>query len=481
MLTLRLKPVSHVPKLRVAPRLFSSSTPKWRSVELVAAPRALIDVKSIRLNPDLHVRNCLNRNYIDLKDYPQNIIESHTRWLESEKNLVQSRVELKKIRSDISKAQGKERDRLIATAQTFNDGMGERTAVQKALESEIDRLSQELPNLMSDETPVGDEPRVLEVHEPTYKGNDQLQDHVRIGAHLDILNFAAASPVSGSGFYYLLNDGEMLEQALIQYARTVARRHGFAPCSPPSLVYSDIGTACGFRPRDQNGEQQVYTIQQGPKPEDTRKPSHCLAGTAEIPFAGLHANTVLECSTLPKRIVGSSRCYRAEAGAHGRRGKGLYRVHEFTKVEMFAWTLPGQEEDVFHAMMAVQKEIIQSLGLPYRVLEMPSHDLGASAFRKQDIEVFFPSRKDIDDGWGEVTSTSICTDYQTRRLNTKIRMPPGSPLSVAFASTVNGTAMAVPRILAAILENGWVSDDEVRIPEALWPYLDGQKIIGKQT
>ncbi|KAL9627468.1 MAG: hypothetical protein Q9164_007599 [Protoblastenia rupestris] len=246
------------------------------------------------------------------------------------------------------------------------------------------------------------------------------------------------------------------------------------------MIYSGIGIACGFRPRDQNGEQQVYSIQQSERDIEKGKPSHSLAGTAEIPFAGMYANKIMDHKSMPVRVVGSSRCYRAEAGARGRETRGLYRVHEFTKVEMFAWTLPGEETAVFEDMVAVQKKIIQSLDLPFRHLEMPTHDLGAAAYRKQDIEVFFPSRKDLNGGWGEVTSTSICTDYQTRRLNTRVKMPLGAETKLAFPSTVNGTAMAVPRVLAAILENGWDGEEVVRIPEVLWPWMDGQKIIGKR-
>ena len=175
-----------------------------------------------------------------------------------------------------------------------------------------------------------------------------------------------------------------------------------------------------------NGEQQVYALQHNPGDAEKQKPGRSLAGTAEIPFAAGMANRVMEHAYLPCRVVGSSRCYRAEAGARGQETRGLYRVHEFTKVEMFAWILPTHEEKVFDEMIAVQKEIIESLGLPYRRLEMPACDLGASAYRKQDIEVFFPSRQALNGGWGEVTSTSICTDYQTRRLNTRVKMPPGS-------------------------------------------------------
>jgi seryl-tRNA synthetase len=226
----------------------------------------------------------------------------------------------------------------------------------------------------------------------------------------------------------------------------------------------------------------VYSIQQNAA-DVGRKPELSLAGTAEIPLAGMKANMTLEEADLPMKRIGVSRCYRAEAGARGVDTKGLYRVHEFTKVEMFAWTLPSTSasEAIFDEMVSIQTEILTSLGLHCRILEMPSTDLGASASRKRDIEAFFPSRREKGEGWGEVTSVSMCTDYQTRRLATRvdIRSLGGK---MAFPYTVNGTALAVPRVLAAILENGWNERNfEVRIPEVLWPWMGGLKVIKPKT
>jgi seryl-tRNA synthetase len=277
----------------------------------------------------------------------------------------------------------------------------------------------------------------------------------------------------------------MLEQALVQYALGVARRKGWKAVAPPSLVYSHIASACGFQPRDQNGEQQIYAIEQSEK--DKAKPQLALAGTAEIPLAGMKANQTLEEAELPLKTVGVSRCYRAEAGARGADTKGLYRVHEFTKVEMFAWTQPDNmgddhfttptapsSEAIFDEMLFIQKEILEALGLHCRILEMPTTDLGASATRKIDIEAFFPSREK-DSGWGEVTSSSMCTDYQSRRLQTRMRVKGGK---LEFPYTLNGTALAVPRVLAAILENHWNEQDgTVTIPEVLRPFMGGQEKI----
>jgi len=262
--------------------------------------------------------------------------------------------------------------------------------------------------------------------------------------------------------------------------------------SPPSLVYSHMADACGFQPRDQNDEQQIWKIAQLDK--DKEKPSRSLAATAEIPLAGFHAGKDIPDGQFPIKLVGSSRCYRAEAGARGVDTKGLYRVHEFTKVEMFAWTdapdpsmvdllspdWTKHSTAVFDEMVAIQTEILTSLGLPCRVLEMPHTDLGASAYRKIDIEALFPSRMSREGGWGEVTSASICTDYQSRRLDTRIKDRSGK--RNRFPHTVNGTATAIPRVLAAILEHGWrETEGIVVVPEVLRPYMAGVETIGPKA
>ena len=381
---------------------------------------------------------------------------------------------------------GKQKTLLLEEAQELKKQLSAIEALEGQLTSEIEDLAAELPNFTSAETPRGNQPKVLDYinehpNPPSTSHDRTWRDHVHIGTEFDLLDFADAATTSGWGWYYLKNEAALLEQALIQYALKVAMQHGFTVVTPPSMVYSHIASACGFRPRDQSGEQQVYDIHQIHRDQGKDKPSHSLAGTAEIPLAGMKADALVDEADLPIRLVGPSRCYRAEAGARGVETKGLYRVHEFTKVEMFAWTALGDEDETFFSMLAIQKEILQSLGLHCRILEMPSTDLGASASRKQDIEAFFPSRREKDDGWGEVTSTSICDDYQTRRLNTRVRNTPGSQFKMEFPFTVNGTAMAVPRVLAALLENGWDEKEEcVKIPEVLWPWMHGMQAIKKK-
>ncbi|KAF1836126.1 seryl-tRNA synthetase [Decorospora gaudefroyi] len=466
------------------------------------APKPTIDIKHIRQNPGLYEQNCIDRNYAGHSKSSWRIIELHEQWLalqQSSRSLRERsnriRANLKMTASRIKNAEGNQvvpvREGMISEAKALKGELAAIETRESQLQEEIDSLAEDLPNLSSTYTPVGADAEVIGYINK--RGESESCDsrgrksHVDIGQELGILDFLGSAQTSGWGWYFLMGDGAMLEQALVQYALLVARRKGWKAVTPPSLVYSHIASACGFQPRDQNGEQQIYAIEQTDK--DKAKPQLALAGTAEIPLAGMKANQTLDESELPLKTVGVSRCYRAEAGARGADTKGLYRVHEFTKVEMFAWTLPdNMEEDhffttpralsaeaMFEEMLSIQKEILEALGLHCRILEMPTTDLGASATRKLDIEAFFPSRQEKDEGWGEVTSASMCTDYQSRRLQTRMRVKGGK---LAFPYTLNGTALAVPRVLAAILENQWNEQEgSVTIPDVLRPFMGGQEKI----
>ena len=458
------------------------------------APKPTLDIKSIRQNPELYTKNCLDRNYIQQAAYPDEIVAHFNGWkdlqhaarsLRERSNALRTRLSHTKTFSGRDEADQHDsvidNDTIIAEARELKEQLTLIEEQEGNLQSTIEALAIELPNLTSAYTPVGRESKVLEyinTHPDPQRISKDVDSHVQIGSELDLLDFSAAATASGWGWYYLKNEAALLEQALVQYALSTAKKHGFTVVSPPSIVYSHIAAACGFRPRDNGWEQQIYDIAQSPS--DAGKPELSLAGTAEIPFAAMHANAEVEEAELPLCIVGSSRCYRAEAGSRGVDTKGLFRVHEFTKVEMFGWTVPTEDAAtaLFDRMITIQKEILTALGLHCRVLEQPTADLGASATRKVDIEAFFPSRRERNEGWGEVTSVSICSDYQTRRLATRVRMASGGKLTYPW--TVNGTAVAVPRVLAALLENGWdESEGVVHVPQALRGYLGGLDVIKK--
>jgi seryl-tRNA synthetase len=493
-------------ELRCAQRfLFSnrSRNPAHRTYTRPSfAPKPTIDIKHIRQNPGLYEQNCIDRNYAAHSKSSWRIIELHEQWLALQQNARGLRERNNRLRAQLSQAAARVKEAgakdapvkqdLIAQAKELKTELTAIEAQETQLQEEIESLAQDLPNLSSTYTPVGTQAEVVghinEQLSPAKSLSGRVwKSHVDIGQELGILDFSGSAQTSGWGWYFLVGDGAMLEQALVHYALSVARKKGWTAVAPPSLVYSHVASACGFQPRDQNGEQQIYAIEQSEK--DKSKPQLALAGTAEIPLAGMKANQTIEDTQLPLKTVGVSRCYRAEAGARGADTKGLYRVHEFTKVEMFAWTLPDNagddhftssnstnSETIFEEMLSIQKEVLEALGLHCRILEMPTTDLGASATRKRDIEAFFPSRRDKEEGWGEVTSTSLCTDYQSRRLHTRTRING----KLEFPHTLNGTALAVPRVLAAILENHWSEQDgTVTIPEVLRPFMGGQEKIQK--
>lgn len=455
------------------------------------APKQHPQLSQIRNNVELYESNTLARNYRTHRTVPRQVAKNLWRMQELDRRMNEPRRRLKDLQKTLNASKGDKSD-LVAQMKAVKQEIAKLEDEHGDLADATDTLALSLPNLTSDETPLDNEPKLRTYinydpgNPPTYSSS---ADHSIIGDILKLLNFTSASTASGWGFYYLLNEAALLEQALVQYALAVAMKHGWSVVAPPSVVYSHMAASCGFQPRDQNDEQQIWQVAQSER--DAGKPTRSLAATAEIPLAAMYASRLIQEEDLPVKLVGSSRCFRAEAGARGVDTKGLYRVHEFTKVEMFAWTnCPATGSEVweesmwtrdsrrtFNEMLDIQTEILSSLGLPCRVLEMPSSDLGASAYRKIDIEAMFPSRKNRDDGWGEVTSVSICTDYQSRRLDTRIQEANGSRRK--FPHTVNGTALAVPRVLAAILENGWREQEGcVVIPEVLRGYMGGMERIG---
>ncbi|KAH8677720.1 hypothetical protein BX600DRAFT_135328 [Xylariales sp. PMI_506] len=458
------------------------------------APRPNIDIRHIRQNPTLHEQNCLERNYKLQSTYPVRIVALHEEWqarqrdgryLRERSNLLRSQIaNPATIQGDeepeVQRLKSMSKEELLEEARELKQQLSVIEGSESSLTAEIEQLAFAIPNLTSDETPRGNEALLLSYINDHPESRPDRSDrvwrsHVHIGSELGLMDFAGAATASGWGWYYLLDEGARLEQALINFAVNVTTKHGWQQVTPPSIVYNHIAAACGFQPRDQNGETQIYGIAQSQADKERGKPELVLAGTAEIPLAGMKADTTLDETDLPIKRVGVSRCYRAEAGARGVDTKGLYRVHEFNKVEMFAWTEPNisSTTEIFDEMLDIQTEILQMLGLHCRILEMPSTDLGASATRKCDIEAYFPSRIQKDEGWGEVTSASICTDYQTRRLATRFK----SNGKMVFPWTVNGTALAVPRVLAAVLENGWdEAKMSVKLPECLWESMGMESI-----
>jgi seryl-tRNA synthetase len=270
--------------------------------------------------------------------------------------------------------------------------------------------------------------------------------------------------VAGAGFYFLKRDAVLLELALQQFAVSHLIRKGFIPISTPDVANTEILHGIGFIPR--GPETQIYSI------ENTELN---LVATAEITLGGMYSNQVLEAEQLPLKLVGISHCFRTEAGAAGRASRGLYRVHQFTKIEMFAFTQPQDSSAVHEELREIECELFDLLEVPYRVVDTATGDLGGPAYRKYDLEAWMPGRGTGGE-WGEVTSTSNCTDYQARRLNIRYRVK--GEKGTHLTHTLNGTAIAISRAIIAVMENHQQADGSMRVPKVLVPWV-GKEWIGR--
>ncbi len=328
-----------------------------------------------------------------------------------------------------------------------------------------------VPNITHDAVPRGiDDHRELsrwgEPRDFAAEGfNGPPRDHLTIAESLDLVDFASGAKVAGQKFYYLKNDAVLLDLALQHFALATARHHGFILHTTPDLARVEILQGLGFNPRGES--TQVYSVADS---------DLCLVGTAEITLGGMFADTILDIERLPLLVAGLSHCFRTEAGSAGQESRGLYRVHQFTKVELFAFTAADDQESgaMHRRMLAIEESIFQALKIPYKVLDIASNDLGGPAYRKFDIEAWMPGRGD----YGEVTSTSDCRDYQARRL--KIRYRPASEgkgkAKPKYVHMLNGTAIATARALVAILENYQQADGSVLVPEVLRPWVGADRI-----
>ncbi len=348
----------------------------------------------------------------------------------------------------------------IDKGKKIKAGLKELEPELKSVEEKLAVAMSNIPNPASPKAPLGkNEKENKEVKKwgEVKKFGFTPKDHLTLGKNLGILDFTAGAKVAGSQFYFWLGDGARLELALVQYAFDTLEKEGFKPVITPDLAKSRYYLGTGYTPRGK--EAQTYEI----KDQDLG-----LIATAEVTLAGKHADEIIEAKHLPIKYIGYSHCFRQEEGAYGKYSKGLYRVHEFTKAEMFIYCLPEESDKWHEYLLSMEEKIYQGLGLPYRVLEMCTGDLGAMAARKFDIEAWMPSR----DEYGEVTSTSNCTDYQARNLNIKFRR--GG--KTEYVHMLNGTAIATSRTPLAIMENYQEADGSIAVPAVLQKYI-GKKVI----
>ena len=331
--------------------------------------------------------------------------------------------------------------------------------------AEADAILKAIPNLTHPDVPVGGEDAAVDVRRGTTAVRTfdfQPLDHVALGENLQLFDFEAGAKVAGHGFYFLTGDGVLLELALQRYAVELLQQEGFRLMTTPDLARDSILEGTGFMPR--GPETQIYSVAGS---------DLSLVATAEITLGGAYHERIFDAADLPLTLCGISHCFRTEAGAHGRATRGLYRVHQFTKVEMFAFTAAEESDAMHQRLLDLECRLFDGLEIPYRVLDIASGDLGGPAYRKFDLEAWMPGRGEGGE-WGEVTSTSNCTDYQARRLG--IRCKKQGQKGTTFVHTLNGTAVAISRAIIAILENHQQADGSVRIPAALVSWMGKDRI-----
>ena len=387
------------------------------------------------------------------------------------RELLQRSEELNRQANEVAKTIGKAKD---AAEREAKKEEGRKLREQKdaaqaehdQLEAQIAAIQLTIPNMTHPAAPVGvGDEAVTEIRRgstPLPKFDFKPLDHVELGEKLDLFDFEGGARTTGHGFYFLKNDAVLLDLALQRYALDVLLKEGFTPTTTPDLARNDILIGIGFNPR--GPETQIYSIENS---------DLSLVGTAEITLGGMFAGQTLDDTELPVKLCGISHCFRTEAGAAGKATRGIYRVHQFTKVEMFAFTVPEQSDAMLEQLLAIECKLFDGLGVPYRVIDTPTGDLGGPAYRKFDLEAWMPGRGNGGE-WGEVTSTSNCTDYQARRLNIRFRKK--GEKGTQFAHTLNGTAIAISRALIAVIENYQQADGTVRVPEVLQAWV-GKKVI----
>jgi seryl-tRNA synthetase len=427
----------------------------------------MLDTAFIRDNLQAVKDNCAHRGVRHADVDRVVALDDARRRLISEAQVLQQRANEVSGRIPGQKDPG-ERQKLVAEGKALREQVAALEQQVKQVVAELHGVLMQIPNMTHPDAPVGDTAeanRVVRRWGAPRAFDFPAKDHVTLAEALDLVDFEAGASVAGQKFYYLKNEAVLLELALVQYAMQTLLARGYTPVITPDVARVEVLEGIGFMPRDPNPQtRQVYAI------ADT---DLCLVGTAEITLGGMHRNQTFDAAQLPKRYAGLSHCFRTEAGAPGRDTRGLYRVHQFTKVEMFVFCLPEQSEAIHQELLATEEAIFQGLGLPYHVIDTCTGDLGGPAYRKYDLEAWMPGRGQGGE-YGEVTSTSNCTDFQARRL--EIRAKTAGQKKTRFVHTLNGTAVACTRALVAILENYQQADGSVGVPEVLRPWVGKERI-----
>lgn len=377
------------------------------------------------------------------------------------------RAQQKSFGKKVAQAQGEEKQQLLTDVKQLADEVKAAEAASGRAQERLDRLQAAFPNLIHPGVPAGgEEDFVVRRVEGTPRDFDaegfEPKDHLELAESLGALDMGRGAKVSGSRFYFLTGIGARLELAMMQMGLDQALESGFTPVIPPTLVRPETMAGTGF---DVHHDEEIYKLE---------RDDLYLVGTSEVALAGYHADEILDLSAGPERLAGWSTCYRREAGSHGKDTRGILRVHQFNKLEMFIYCSVADAQKEHDRLLAWEEEMLQKMELPYRVVDIAAGDLGLSAARKYDCEGWVPSQST----YRELTSTSDCTTFQARRLNIRERTTKedGSKGPTSPVATLNGT-LATTRWLVAILENHQQADGSVRVPQALRPYLGGMEVI----
>ena len=423
----------------------------------------MLDPRSLQDRRDEIVESCEAR-HIRADVDAAIALQEQTNVLRTELN------EANRLRNEHQKA-GKQklddaaREAHTAEGRRLKEEVGEKEEAVRAAEAKLETALRTLPNFLHPKSPRGGEEdfATLETVGSPRRFDFETRDHLALAQDLDLVDFERAAKVSGQKFYYLKREAAMLEVGLQRFALDQLLPEGFVPVVTPDLARPAIIEGLGFSPRGE--ETQIYSVADH---------DLCLIGTSEITLGGMYADSILQEEELPLKLAGVSHCFRTEAGAAGRESKGLYRVHQFTKVEMFVFCRPEDSEAQHQELLRLERRIFDALEIPYRVIDIASADLGAPAYRKFDLEAWMPGRGEGGE-YGEITSTSNCTDFQSRRLRIRFKRA-GEKKKNELVHTLNGTAISNARAIVALLENHQQADGTITIPDALVPYVGTDRI-----
>lgn len=411
----------------------------------------MLDIRFIRDNPEQVQENARRKGY--------DVSIDALLGLDDERRTLQTQVDALREQRNTNAAQmkgGKPSQDLIDEGKRIKIELAEREGYLRETDSKLQALLDQVPNMVFDDVPIGAEEDSVEIKQ-FGEQTSGAKDHVDFAVARDWLDFERGAKVAGAKFYYLKGDLALLENAITQYALDFVTQRGFTYMTVPHMVNSRTAEGAGFAPRGDAGGNEYFI-----EGEDLT-----MIGTAEAPLTGYHADEILDEADLPLMYAGYSPCYRHEAGAAGKHTRGLFRVHQFNKLEMYAFTLPEQSKKIHEKLLALEEELWQSLEISYHVINIATGDLGAPAAKKYDVEYWSP----VDQAYRELTSCSNCTDFQARNLNIRVRRKDGS---IETVHTLNGTVVSLARSLVVILENYQNDDGTLTVPDVLRPYLGGR-------